>query len=92
MYFLAVYFAVAVISAVVAFRITDRPAPASKKTFSGKAIWPVLPASLLGLVLLKTSPSQNMPEVGLPFSMHLAILLVAFSAGWFIGVIARSQI
>ncbi len=89
MFFLAVYFAVGVISAVAAFRIAPRTAFGK---FSRKALWPVLIASILGLVLLKTSPSQNMPEVGLPFSMHLAMLVAAFAGGWSIGVIARSLI
>ena len=92
MYFLAVYFAVAVVSAVVAFRISDRPPPTSKAVFPTKAIWPVLAGSVVGLVLLYAGPHQNLPEVGLSFTMHLALLTAAFSAGWFIGVIARSLV
>jgi len=90
MFFLAVYFAVAVVSAVAAFRVSDRPGPGAKKIWPFKSIWPAVAGSVVGLVLLKAGPHQNLPEVGLPFTMHLVMLLVAFAAGWFIGVIART--
>src|SRR5262249_28841666 len=90
MSFIAVYVAVGLVSAIIAFRMTPRPAPGAKPVLPRRLIWPILMACPLGLVLLKRALGWDVPEAGMSLSMHLVALLASFSGSWFFGVILRA--
>ncbi|HEV2154758.1 hypothetical protein [Bradyrhizobium sp.] len=84
MYLLTAGLIVLALTALVASRRAGRLPRTRQGRFA--AIWPVFCSGILALGLLAIWRAQDVQDVGSSVTLDLLMLVVAFNAGWFIGV------
>lgn len=89
MYLLTACLIVLVLSALVASRRARRLTRTPRGRFA--AIWPAFCAGIVALGLLAFWRAQGMQEAGPSVMPDLLMLVVAFFAGWFIGVLSERE-
>lgn len=88
MYMITVCLIVLTLTALMAFRRAECLPRTPRGRFA--AIWPALGAGMCALVLLAIWRAQGMQDVEPFLITWLLMLVVAFHAGWFIGVIGEA--
>ena len=87
MYLLTACLIVLALTALVASRRAGRLPRTRQGRFA--AIWPAYCAGIFALGLLEIWRAQGVQEAGSSVTLDLLMLVVAFLAGWFIGVMGE---
>lgn len=89
MYLLTAGLIVLALTALVASRRARRLPRTRQGRFA--AIWPAFCAGIVALGLLAIWRAQDVQEAGSSVTLDLLMLVVAFDAGWFIGVLSEQE-